>query len=75
MSNSPNPVSRRALSRGVIIGAVMGGAAIILFVLLWIVLGGVGLSNIARILLSLCIPPAILAALMGIYILVWRSRS
>ncbi len=73
MSNSPNPI-HRALSRASIIGAVLGIAAIILFGILWVVLSGTSLSLIARILLSLCIPPALLAALMGVYLLVMRSR-
>ena len=74
MSNSPNPI-HRALSRASIIGAVLGIAAIILFVILWVVLSGTSLSLIARILLSLCIPPALLAALMGAYLLVIRPRA
>ncbi len=74
MSNSPNPI-RRALSRASIIGAVLGIGAIILFIVLWVALSGTDLSLIARILLSLCIPPALLAALMGVYLLVIRPRT
>lgn len=71
---SPNPI-HRALSRASIIGAVLGIAAIILFGILWVVLGGTDLSPIARMLLSLCIPPALLTALMGLYLLVIRPRA
>lgn len=75
MSNSPNPVSRAALSRALVIGAVLGIGAIILFVVLWVALGSTGLNDLARLFLSICIPPAIVAALIGGYLLIWRSRS
>ncbi len=74
MGDSPNPI-RHALSRASVIGAILGVAGIILFVILWVVLGGIDLSPIARMLLSLCIPPGLLAALMGLYLLVIRPRA
>lgn len=40
-----------------------------LFVLLWVVLGSLEVGQIARLLLSLCIPPAVIAAIVGAYFL------
>ena len=76
MSNppTPNPVNRKALSRASIVGAVLGVVGIILFVVLWVVFGQLGMTQIPRILLSLCVPPAILALLIGAYALYSRPR-
>jgi hypothetical protein len=72
--NPPNPVNRRALSRAGIFGAVLGVAAIMLFVVFWVVLGQIGLTQFARLFLALCLPPAIIAALVGGYVLIARPR-
>ncbi len=72
--NTPNPVNRRALSRASIFGAILGVAAIILFVVFWVVLGEMGLTQFARLFLALCVPPAIIAAIVGGYVLIARPR-
>lgn len=72
--NTPNPVNRRALSRASIFGAILGVAAIILFVVFWVVLGQLGVTQFARLFLALCVPPAIIAAIVGGYVLIARPR-
>ena len=72
--NTPNPVNRRALSRAGIFGAVLGITAIILFVVFWVVLGQTSLTVFARLFLALCLPPGIIAALVGGYVLIARPR-
>lgn len=72
--NTPNPVNRRALSRASIFGAILGVAAIILFVVFWVVLGEMGVTQFARLFLALCVPPAIIAAIVGGYVLIARPR-
>ena len=74
MSNNPNPI-RTGLSRGSIFGLVLGVLAIILFVVLWLVLGSLNVSQFPRLMVSLCLPPAIIAALIGVYMLFGRSRT
>ena len=59
---------------GALVGAILGTLSIILFVVLWIVLGKIGAAQMLRLFLSLCVPPAIVAALFGAYILYARSR-
>ncbi|MCC6801697.1 MAG: hypothetical protein IT319_02340 [Anaerolineae bacterium] len=77
MDNSPNPpspVNRRALSRASIFGAILGVTAIILFVVFWVVLGNLGVTQFARLFLALCLPPGIIAAIVGGYVLIARPR-
>jgi hypothetical protein len=76
MSNPPppNPVSKQALSRASTIGGILGAVGIVLFVVLWVVLGQAGVQTYTRLFLSLCVPPAGIALLMGLYALRMRSR-
>lgn len=69
MSQSPEPFNRSRLSRALLVGAALAALGITLFVALWMVLGGQGVDQAARLLLSLCIPPAVIAALLGGYFL------
>jgi len=73
-SPTPSPVNRNALSRASLVGAILGTLSIILFVVLWIVLGKIGAAQMPRLFLSLCIPPVIVASLFGAYVLYSRSR-
>ena len=74
MSDNPNPI-RTGLSRGSMVGFVLGVLAIILFIVLWLVLGSLNVSQFPRLMISICLPPAIIAALIGAYMLFWRPRS
>ena len=77
MSKSP-PSLKPALSKAAIAGAVLAVFGIVLFAVLWIVLGNAGLSQTPRLFAALCIPPGVIAAIIGVYILVARpyaSRS
>jgi len=74
MNNLPGPV-KQGLSKASVIGAILGVFAIILFVILWNVLGQLGLDAVARLFGALCIPPAVIAGLMGAYILLARPGT
>lgn len=74
MSNPPNPVNKTALSRAGIVGAVLGGFGILLFIALWVGLGQAGVQQYTRLFLALCLPPAVIALLVGLYALWWRAR-
>jgi hypothetical protein len=69
MSQSPSPLNRSSLTRALMAGAALAVLGIALFAGLWVVLGSQGVDQTARLLLSLCIPPAIIAALLGAYFL------
>lgn len=69
MSQTPNPLDSRRLKRASIAGVALAAAGIVLFVLLWIVLGNAGVDQFPRLILSLCVPPGVIALIMGIYFL------
>ena len=70
----PNPVNPEALKRASIIGAILGVFGIISFVVIWVLLGQTGTGQVPRILLSLCIPPAMIGLIMLAYLFYLRSR-
>jgi len=70
---SPDPTDRQRLTRALVYGAVLSAAGVALFVLLFI--GMSGLDNTPRLFISMCIPPAIIALVLGVYILVVRGRQ
>ena len=75
MSNSPSPLNGRNLTRAGVIGLVLAVLAIVLFMVLWVVLGSFKLDAMPRLFASLCVPPAILAAIMGVYILTRKPKA
>ena len=75
MSNSPSPLNGRNLTRAGIAGAVLAVLGIVLFIVLWVVLGSFQLNAMPRLFASLCIPPAIIAGIMGVYILVKKPHA
>ncbi|MBA3873232.1 MAG: hypothetical protein H0X30_29205 [Anaerolineae bacterium] len=74
MSNSPSPLNGRNLTRAGVIGLVLAVLAIVLFLVLWVVLGSFKLDAMPRLFASLCVPPAVLAGIMGIYILTRKPK-
>ncbi|MFN8373234.1 MAG: hypothetical protein U0694_10215 [Anaerolineae bacterium] len=57
------------------VGFLLSVFGIILFIVLWIVFGQSGMEAFPRLVLSLCLPPAAIALVMGIYILVVRPKA
>ena len=72
-SNSPNPLNRRNLSRATFAAVILAVGGIALFIALWIALAG--LDQFARLMLSLCIPPALIAAIVGGYLLLVQPKK
>lgn len=75
MSNSPSPLNGRNLTRAGIAGAVLAVLAIVLFLVLWVVLGTFKMDAMPRLFASLCIPPAIIAGILGVYMLVRKPKD
>lgn len=72
MGESPNtPVSRRLLRAQIAVAglAVLG---IILFIVLYVAFEGQ--TQLTRLLISLCIPPVVIALFVGTYLLVTAGR-
>jgi hypothetical protein len=74
MANSPNPFETN-LSRPLIIGGVMAAGGIVLFLIIYAALASAGVDALARVVLALCVPPAIMALVMGGYFLWGRGRT
>ncbi|MDX2137848.1 MAG: hypothetical protein SF123_07105 [Chloroflexota bacterium] len=60
------------LQIGVVLAAALG---IGLFFLLWQGLGDVGVDQFPRLIIAMCVPPMLIAVVVGVYILIFRSRS
>src|SRR5262245_1788156 len=75
MMNSPSPVNKQILSKASIVGAVLAVGGIILFVILYAALGNTSVDAITRVLVSLCVPPALMAVLVGGYFFLTRSQE
>jgi hypothetical protein len=75
MNQTPNPLNKNNLSRATFIAIGLAVGGIVLFFILWSVLGSTGMDAFARLILSLCIPPALMAALVGGYFLLVQPRK
>jgi len=67
--SSPNMPhnDRQRLQRALVFGALLSALGVVLFLGFYIVLGS--LESAPRLFLSLCVPPAIIALIMGVYML------
>ena len=65
-------VDNKLISKTVIAGLVIAAAAIGLFFILWLALAS--LEPFLRLFLSVCVPPALMAGVIGVYILSTRHR-
>jgi hypothetical protein len=68
-----SPVDEKTISRIGIAGAILGVLAIALFGVLWVILGEADISVLPRLVTSICVPPAAMAAILGIYLLIRRD--
>ena len=73
MNTTPG-FDRGRIGRGLAMGLVLAVFGIGGFILLWNGLGSLGLEQFPRLILSMCLPPAGIALVMGVYILVFRAR-
>lgn len=64
-----DPLDRKRISRIGIAGAVIGVVAVAMFMGLWIVLGNANVDDFPRLVISVCVPPAIMTAIIGAFIL------
>ncbi len=70
---SPPPLNRQRISRVALAGMILAGVGIALFIVLWIVLGQAGLEAVPRLIASMCIPPGVIAVILGMYVLFFRG--
>jgi hypothetical protein len=70
MSNNPLVIG---LKKASIAGVALAFAGIILFLILWVVLGQLGVAMLARLFMALCLPLVVIAGLIGVYALVLKG--
>ncbi len=75
MSNPNNPVNKESLSKASIAGIGMAVGGIILFLVLYVVLTNAGADALTRVVIALCVPPALMAALVGGYFLIKQPQG
>lgn len=75
MSENPNPLNMKNLSRATIAGVLLATGGIALFAILWVVLGNAGVDQLARLITALCVPPALMATLTGGYFLLMKPQN
>lgn len=74
MTQTPGPLNGKSLTRASVAGFGLATLGILLFVILWVVLGQAGFQPAARLIAALCIPPAVIALILGIYVLFVRPN-
>jgi len=67
MGAAPEPPKKNQLSQAGIAGIVLAIVGIGLFLGIYFGLQGAGVGDFPRLILALCVPPAVMAALIGIY--------
>ncbi len=68
----PKPLDPAVLRRTLITGGVLAFGGVVLFVVLWVGLGSANVEAFPRLILSLCIPPAVITLILGAFILFVR---
>ncbi|MBE2184124.1 MAG: hypothetical protein IAE89_11905 [Anaerolineae bacterium] len=59
--------------RALIAGAFLAVLGVVIFILLWASLGGAGVANAPRLFISMCVPPAVIGLVFGLYALFGRK--
>jgi hypothetical protein len=68
-------MNRKTLTRASMAGIGLAIFGIVLFGVLWVVLAQTGLQPLARLIAALCIPPAVIAGILGLYVLYARPNG
>lgn len=71
MSNTP--VGKPNLSKPLVAGLVLAVVGVILFLGIYIALADS--EPVVRLLVAMCVPPAVIAAALGVYVLIARPGS
>jgi hypothetical protein len=71
MTPPPNPMQQQ-LTRALVLGAIAAIAAVLLFIVVWLALEDT--EPAIRLFSALCLPPGVLAIIIGAYILVIRPK-
>lgn len=67
------PAGRPNLSKPLIMGAVLAVLGVVLFLVIYIALAES--EAVIRLFVAMCVPPAVIASIIGVYVLVARPGS
>ncbi len=70
--NQPPSIEKERLTRAGIIGVGLGILGVMLFGGFWVGLGALKVEVLPRLVMAVCLPPAILAGIMSAYMLISR---
>lgn len=73
MGKSPDPLDAKRLLRTQLVVFVLVAGGVGAFLLLYVLLDGVG--QVQRLLIALCVPPALMAVLVGGYFLLTANQT
>ena len=74
MGEAPDSFDEKTVLRVLGAGIALGALGIGAFVGLWIFLGKTGVADFPRLIASFCLPPAFIAAILGVYMLAMSRR-
>jgi lipopolysaccharide export LptBFGC system permease protein LptF len=75
MGNTPSPFDGKRIIRESGVGVALAVVGIVSFIVLWVALGSTGMANAPRLFTSMCVPPVIIAALFGIYMVIVKRKQ
>lgn len=70
MDNSP--LQSKRLIRASVVGVGLAIVGILAFIGLWMLLGNAGMADAPRLFTSMCVPPLVIALILGGYALLRR---
>lgn len=57
------------------VGALLAVMGVVMFALIWVAMGSAGVANAPRLFTAMCVPPAIIGVLVGLYWLFARKPA
>ncbi len=75
MTNSPQPSPQQQLLRATMVASGLALLGIVVFAILWIVMGNAGVANAPRLFIALLVPPAVIGVVVGGYFLIKGKPS
>jgi hypothetical protein len=74
MGNTPNAFETNRVLKFLAAGFALALFGVGVFVGMWALLGTAGMSDFPRLIMSFCLPPALIAAIIGFYLLFTRRK-
>jgi lipopolysaccharide export LptBFGC system permease protein LptF len=75
MKNGGSPLDTQLLKRMSLAGLILAFVGVGLFILVWNLLGRAEVADLPRLFAAMCVPPAGIAAILGIYLLIFQPRK